>query len=241
MTARPKRDAPARVIVFDLDDTLYLERDYVASGFRAVGRWAEDHLGCAEFGQCCERHFAAGVRGRIFDAALDELGLRDETLISRLIKIYRDHPPEIGLAPDAAAFLECLGPDTAVALLTDGFLSAQLNKIRALGLGPPAVWPIVCTDQWGRTHWKPHERGFLHIQQHHGLPPAAFTYVADNPSKDFIAPRRLGWHTIQIKRPERLHADVIAAEGGDAAEMIESLDELMVDIRPSQAPPPLAS
>ena len=25
------------VVVFDLDDTLYLERDYVRSGFRAVG------------------------------------------------------------------------------------------------------------------------------------------------------------------------------------------------------------
>src|SRR5207302_9076607 len=31
-------------VVFDIDDTLYLERDYVRSGFRAVGTWAEQWL-----------------------------------------------------------------------------------------------------------------------------------------------------------------------------------------------------
>ena len=29
-----------QVLVFDIDDTLYLERDYVRSGFGAAGRWA---------------------------------------------------------------------------------------------------------------------------------------------------------------------------------------------------------
>ena len=33
-----------RVAVFDVDDTLYLERDYVRSGFHAVATWAEETL-----------------------------------------------------------------------------------------------------------------------------------------------------------------------------------------------------
>ena len=28
--------------MLDVDDTLYLERDYVRSGFRAVGQWAAE-------------------------------------------------------------------------------------------------------------------------------------------------------------------------------------------------------
>ena len=35
-------------VVFDLDDTLYPEADYVLSGFQAVADWAEVHLGIAD-------------------------------------------------------------------------------------------------------------------------------------------------------------------------------------------------
>ena len=37
-------------IVFDLDDTLYPERDYVLSGFKAVASWAEARLGVPSLG-----------------------------------------------------------------------------------------------------------------------------------------------------------------------------------------------
>ena len=33
------------VLVFDLDDTLYPEREFALSGFRAAGRWAAAELG----------------------------------------------------------------------------------------------------------------------------------------------------------------------------------------------------
>src|SRR5918996_433557 len=36
-----------RAVVFDLDDTLYSERDYAISGFRAVASWAAGHFGTA--------------------------------------------------------------------------------------------------------------------------------------------------------------------------------------------------
>ena len=35
------------VLVFDLDDTLYPERQFALSGFAAAGRWAEAELGIA--------------------------------------------------------------------------------------------------------------------------------------------------------------------------------------------------
>ena len=37
-----------RTVVFDLDDTLYAEEDYVHSGFRAVADWAAEHLDVPE-------------------------------------------------------------------------------------------------------------------------------------------------------------------------------------------------
>ena len=51
-------------------------------------------------------------------------------------------------------------------------------------------------------------------------------YVADNPEKDFVAPRRMGWRTVQINRPGRLHEGVTAPI--DPAEReIDSFDGLL--------------
>jgi len=36
-------------IVLDLDDTLYLERDYVRSGFKAVDQWLRMHKSFNDF------------------------------------------------------------------------------------------------------------------------------------------------------------------------------------------------
>jgi putative hydrolase of the HAD superfamily len=41
-----------------------------------------------------------------------------------------------------------------------------------------------------------------------------FAYISDNPSKDFLAPNRLGWRTIQFLYPGQVHAHLPAPEGG---------------------------
>ena len=51
-------------VVFDVDDTLYLETDYVMSGFNAVGQWAADWLSIPDFAERCWNRFIAGQRGR---------------------------------------------------------------------------------------------------------------------------------------------------------------------------------
>ena len=58
------------------------------------------------------------------------------------------------------------------------------------------------------------------------LPPAAFTYVADNPVKDFVAPRRLGWRTLCVERPGRVRAETTEAAAQVADRTIASLSEL---------------
>jgi len=231
----PNRPAAVKhVIVFDLDDTLYLERDYVLSGFAAVGRWVEAHLSLKDFSEAARRHFDAGLRERVFDAVLSELGAAAEpSLIARLVQIYREHEPTIALAKDAADFLDSVREDVGIALLTDGHLVSQTNKIRALGLEERKVWPIVCTDQWGRDYWKPHRRGFELIQSTFELPADAFSYVADNPTKDFVAPRQLGWRTVQILRPQRVHSEMGAQAEHPADISIASLDEFELPQRRS--------
>lgn len=194
-----------RVIVFDLDDTLYLERDYVASGLLAVGKWAEQQIGLSDLADAMIALFRAGRRGQIFDTALAAAGVAPSPeLVTRMVNVYRQHLPRINLAEDAARFLSRPREGTGFAIITDGYLVSQKKKIRALRVFERGIRLVICTDRWGRDHWKPSPRAFEHVEAHFGLPPGAFTYVADNPLKDFIAPKRAGWTTVQISRESRI-------------------------------------
>jgi putative hydrolase of the HAD superfamily len=205
------------VVVFDLDDTLYLERDFVRSGFRAVDRWLAREHGAPGLFEHAWRRFEAGQRGRIFDQALPRLGLAAApALVQRLVQVYRDHEPEIALLPEAVELLAGLRPRCRLALLTDGYQATQRRKVGALGLESHCR-PIVYTDAFGRAHWKPSPKGFLSIQGRFDLPPARFVYVGDNPAKDFRAARALGWRTIRIRHPDGEHARARAASAADDA------------------------
>lgn len=218
-TARPER-----VIVFDLDDTLYLERDFVLSGFAAVGRWAKVQLGVTGLGETMADCFHVGVRGRVFDEALRRSGMDDAPdVIERMLRVYRQHDPEIALADDALRFFRQRSSGVEVAIITDGFHEAQKRKLRALRVHHHGVKLALCTDRWGRDHWKPSPRAFEYVEAFFGLSGAVLTYVADNPNKDFHAPKQLGWHTVQIDRPERLQVR-LADHANHAATRVTSLD-----------------
>src|SRR3546814_4889204 len=120
----------ASVVVLDLDDTLYLERDYVRSGFKAVEQWLVLERAAAGFSDTCWRLFEGGHRGDIFDQGLLELGLDSHAaLVAQLVTVYREHHPDIALQPGARRFLEASRPGQAIALLTDGHLVSQQRQI----------------------------------------------------------------------------------------------------------------
>ena len=58
-----------------MDDTLYLERDYVWSGFRSVGEWARRRLGIPDLADVAWDAFVNGARGTIFNLALQRSGI----------------------------------------------------------------------------------------------------------------------------------------------------------------------
>lgn len=209
-----------RAVVFDLDDTLYLERDYVLSGFRAVGRHLHQNLGWPtalqrRFVQACWQRFQAGARSRIFDEVLSDLNVEGPPpSIERLVDVYRTHPPEIRLQPDACALLEELGPPRAW-IVTDGHRVSQKAKVAALDLAR-RVQQVIYTDDWGPSFWKPHPRAFRRIERLASASGPQCIYVADNPAKDFQAPRRLGWSTVRVRRSGGLHAASVAMAGGVA-------------------------
>ena len=216
-------------VVFDLDDTLYDEVDYCKSGFTSVSEFLAD----LQKSQPAERiydvlwkKFKAGNRTKTFNAALDELGIPyDDRLIQKLIYVYRNHVPKITLPQQSTDVLSRLSGRYMLAMLTDGFLPAQKLKIKALGIEKYFKF-ILYTEQLGREFWKPSPVGFEKIIQTLNAKPQSIAYVADNQMKDFIAPNKLDFSTIQIIRPARLHSESSTQPNAAAQYTISQLNQL---------------
>lgn len=207
------RLAHVRFVVLDVDDTLYLERDYVRSGFQAV----EAAAGIAGFAAAAWALFESGVRGDTFDQALAKLGPpHDQVSVAELVRHYRTHAPTIDLSADARLLLDRLhGAGVPLAGVTDGPLESQQAKVAALRLADWSVG-VIFTAAYGPGFGKPHPRAFAELAERSGVAPHEHLYVADNPRKDFGGPQELGWSTVRVRRPGSLHEQLDTPESVDA-------------------------
>ena len=205
-----------RCVVFDIDDTLFLERDYVRSGLEKVGAWVRENLGAGDFFERAWGAFDQGVRGTIINEGLERCGVEPTPeLVSTLVQIYRGHDPDISLLPDARSCLDELHGRVHLGVVTDGPLQSQRAKARALRL---ERWMdhLIFTAELGMGLGKPHPRSFQMIERATGCSGAECAYVADNPGKDFAGPKGLGWSTVRIRRAEGLHATIDGGKDVDA-------------------------
>ncbi len=223
-------------VVFDLDDTLYLERDYVSSGFTAVGRFVDERFSTRGFAERAWAWFEQGRRGDIFNCACRDLGL-DATpnLIVELVRVYRTHRPSISLPPDSLSCLEQLLGRVRLAMITDGNSTSQELKLAALGI-MECFDPLVITDRWGNDCHKPSPTAFRYVEQCVGRAGTDFVYLGDNPAKDFQAPQQLGWRSVRVRRPGGLHVDEPSATGCQPEIEITGLGSLCPILQPAADP-----
>jgi putative hydrolase of the HAD superfamily len=212
-------------LVLDLDDTLFLERDYVRSGFESVGNWVRRKFRIDDFASRAYAQFEAGRRGKIFDSVFCEFpGTATPIDIQRMVRIYRSHKPEIAPSPDAAEFLAHWRDRCFLALISDGPVASQRRKLDALGLRQ-YFDTVVFTGLWTNRYAKPHRRAFQLVQSR--FPSATkFFYVADNPTKDFHAPRAMGWSSVRIRRDGGLYASRDSLAGFEPGYDLPSLAAL---------------
>jgi putative hydrolase of the HAD superfamily len=196
-----------KLVIFDLDDTIYDEIDYCRSGFKAVAEFLAETSNAPSPNRIFDafwEQFSAGNRTRTFNAALDGLGIPyDDHKIGHLVDVYRNHVPKIILPRESREVLEKLHAKYILALLTDGFLPAQQLKVQALGI-ERYLTGIVYTERLGREYWKPSPAGFEKILNELDTKPENAVYVADNENKDFIGPNKLGLSTIRLINPAGL-------------------------------------
>lgn len=209
-------------IIFDLDDTLYKERDFLVSAFCAIAQRVEAEFGISSaFSHMYETYLK---QGDAFQGLIDlyHLPLEKEWFL----QIYRNHAPSLSLAPEVQGVLqELYESGYNLGLITDGRSLTQRNKLSALGLEkfiPNEA--IVISEEFGST--KPEVRNYAYFMELYKTD--AYLYVGDNPKKDFITPNRLGWHSILLRDDGRnIHSqDIPVPEEYKATCSVRSLTEI---------------
>ena len=223
------QDDPARnqAVVFDLDDTLYAERDYVLSGYGAVaGHLSGESARSDELRRWLWGRFVGGQSSGAFDALNEHfsLGLGPRRIVE-LVEVYRDHSPHIAPRPGIPRLLSKLRGGSRLGIISDGFLPAQKLKLDALGIGG-YFDAVIFTEALGRQAWKPSPAGFEALRKELQIGAENCTYIADNPSKDFAAPNALGWRTVQLLLDGQIHSHKPAPPGGAAQLVVNSIEEL---------------
>ena len=187
------------ILCFDLDDTLYNEIDYVYSGFLQVSYFlSENHLNVSKNDvfkklKLIEKRYG---RGDTFDRLLGLYNIRSKALLRKCISVYRTHKPSIKLDFGTIKLLSlCKDTFGHLYLVTDGNITVQRNKIRALNLHT-FFHKCIPTYQYGIGCKKPSVEVFKKICRWEGKKLQQITYIGDNPSKDFVGLKKHGATTI---------------------------------------------
>ncbi|MBC7087110.1 MAG: HAD-IA family hydrolase [Tissierellales bacterium] len=191
-----------KALVFDLDDTLYPEIEYVKSGFRHVSKIISNLFNRDEnivYIQL-ERLFDLDSKN-VFNRWFDEnnVDYTNET-IQYIVSEYRKHKPIIMYYDDVLPTLTILKEKKLkTGIITDGYALSQKQKLEALK-AYEHFDEIIITDEFGKEYWKPSELPFKLISERLDVYANEMVYVGDNPAKDFFINSILPIITVRINR-----------------------------------------
>ncbi|MCB0914858.1 MAG: HAD-IA family hydrolase [Actinobacteria bacterium] len=223
--------ATVTAVAFDLDDTLYLQADWLSGAWSEVAAAAAESAGidAEEFNRALLRIAAEGSdKGGIIDRALAAVGAED-VAVRPLVDVFLAHRPTrldpLAGVEEMLAHLRADG--VRLALVTDGALSTQQSKIDALELAD-AFDRIVMSDELGRQYRKPHPRPVLEAMRALDATADEFVMVGDRPDKDVASAAGAGARAVRVRtgeyadRPDHPFTWRVAPTAVAAAEMLRA-------------------
>lgn len=229
-----------RVVLFDLDDTLFAHRRSVelaiATHRTALGLpTGDDDAEHARWVELEERHYHRYLMGELdflgqrrarardfvapFGHALDDAAA-DAWWDAYLLEYERSW----ALHDDVGGCLDALeGRGIRVGLITNGDLAFQSGKVHALGL-VDRVEHLVASGDVGVA--KPDARIFQHACRLFGVAPADAVYVGDRLHTDAIGAAGAGLAGVWLDRAGAADDDALEAASAAGVRVIRSLDAL---------------
>lgn len=191
-----------KAVVFDLDDTLISEKEYIKSGYRHIAGIIEDRF-ALDRNQVFDDLISLfkvsplNVFNRLYDKYQIEYS---KEMVLDLVKEYRSHFPDIQFYDDVLPCItELKKSGIKVGIITDGYAVAQRQKLRSI-LAIKYFDEIIVTDELGRDYWKPNKKAFELMKEQLKVNFDEMIYVGDNPEKDFYIGKFYPIKTVRIFR-----------------------------------------
>ena len=199
-----------KLIVCDFDDTLALEYDFIASGYRVCSNYIASKIQSYSKTEIEGFFWEAFKQSpkNVFNRALQQLGLDNDTdLLNQLINLYRYHTPLLSYQSDVSEFInEIKRRNIHSAIITDGNAKTQLNKLKETGAFNDFE-KIIITSEWSTNWTKPSTLPFTYLKNYFDVDFTEMLYVGDNPKKDFAAKVNIPIYTARIIRPKAIYTN----------------------------------
>ena len=186
------------VVVFDLDDTLYNELDFLISAYREISIYIDK----SKYKKIFALMFSLFRNNKdVFEYLSTKYSIEKEFLLA----MYRQHKPDIKVSHEIFNLLQKIKNSSGkLALLSDGRSSTQRNKLDALNI--KNIFDYISISEEIKAI-KPSLRGFQLIEDKFNA--KHYYYIGDNLYKDFKAPKKLKWKTIfLIDNGKNIHYNV---------------------------------
>ncbi len=212
MVIRAGAHAQVRVVLIDLDDTLYPQFDFLRGAVRSVGERAQSlGLDRGRFEQSFAAVLARGSdTGHTIDTALVELGVAEDEalrLTPPLVSAFLAfRPVTLECYDQVPENLRKLGERAALVCLTDGQPDLQRAKLDALGIASLFNAIVVTDELGGREFRKPATACLLRISEMLHVPVRNFFVLGDRLDKDVALARCADIGVIRVRHGE--YADI---------------------------------
>ena len=210
-------------VIFDLDNTLYDQMDYVSGLMDHIARTLSEKytLDAQETSMQLLSYWKekGPFYGRFFDDMVQKLSI-DSDEVQKLIDISHSYQPTISTYPAVPVVLESLKQQYSLAIITDGNVQVQQQKIAALGIEQYFAKIEYATGE----HMKPSQKPYDAVLEHFALQPSEAIYVGDNPTVDFVTPNSMGMTTVRVLTG--YFQDLQLDHQHEAAHTIQTLDGL---------------
>ena len=221
-----------KAVIFDIDDTMISEYDYVMGGYHAVAKRLsrDDDIPMSE-DEVFEKlkDLSKTSYKEVYNRFLDSLGIpRDEERIQELVRVYKQHEPHLKLYDDVRETLDALKEKgIKLGIISDGDVARQKNKLKITGIENDFDCVIITDEMGDISYRKPDERSYIRMSETLGVDFSDMMYVGDNPTKDFFIKTKYPIKTARIIREHGIYADADYRDGITEDYRIESLKDVL--------------
>ena len=222
-----------KAVVFDLDDTLYMENEFVEYGLKNAANVAETVYGIVNANEKI-RSLYQESKANVFDRLVNAEKIKDkEIAVAGLVKAYRNcEPKSLRCNPGVLDLLKTLKKkEMHTGIITDGFADVQKSKIKALGI-QEYIDKIVITDELGGVQCrKPNPIGFEKMLKMLDVKPQEMVYIGDNPNKDFAIKKYLPIITARVDVPNGIYRNSEYLYGIKPDIIVKQIGDILQDER----------